>query len=164
MAFSFGSRYGTTGKLFTVDTTDFTYHSLEELYTKLEQFYGGDTDAVESYQFQLRGIYINTKSYFGDAPVFATDDGYVNVPESMLSTALDMKKDRMAINAINNGQAGFTIYKYTHPKYGRVCYNVRLCDYAPKKGQPVYDMMMDVVRDPMDDNPFQDMPFEDGSN
>lgn len=142
---TFGSTYGSTGKLFEIDTTDFQYHNLEKVYRLLSDFYDGDTEAVEAFQFQLRGVYINNKSYFGDAPVIAVDDGYINIPASMTAECINMRKDPFAISCINRGEAGFTIYKYQHPKYGRICYNVKFCDYDPVPDQPEVDLMMERV-------------------
>ena len=114
--FSFAKQYNTE-RLFDIDTSDYEYRSLEELYT-------GDENQV----FEVRGIYINTKSNFGDAPVVATDFCYVNFPQHLPDVCKEILNDKSAIKAINDGRVGFTIYKYTQKRFGTECYSVRWVD------------------------------------
>ena len=117
--FSFAKQYNTE-RLFDVDTSEYEYQSLEELYT-------GDENQI----FQVCGIYINTKSQFGDAPVIATDFCYVNLPQHMLQVCNEILNDPKAIRAINEGRVGFTIYQYEQKRFGTKCYSIRWCDVDP---------------------------------
>lgn len=119
MAFKFAKKYNTE-KLFNIDTSEFEYVSLADLYT-------GDETTV----FPVRGIYINTKGNYDDAPVIATDEEYVNLPAHLTTVCKEILSDREAIRAINEWRVGFTIYKYTQKRYGRECYSIRWADTNP---------------------------------
>ena len=115
MGFSVASKYNSQ-KVFNVNTEGFEYKSLEELYI--------DEDTV----YIVKGIYINKKGNFGEEPVLATDDCYVNLPSHLVETCKEMIADNDAVSAINDGLVGFTIYKYFKAKYNRDCYSVRWVD------------------------------------
>lgn len=110
------AKYNRTRK-FDIDTTDFEYISLAELY-------GQDQDKVHV----IRGIYINTKSKYGAAPVFAIDGYFVNVPAHLLDTCQEMLQDDETIDLINAGKAGFTIYIYHNDKFKIDCFGVEFVD------------------------------------
>lgn len=118
--FSFGKKYNKE-KIFTIDTSEFEYYSLEDIYDK------DDPDKV----FVLRGVYINTKSMFEPAPVIATEDYYVNLPSHLLESCKEMINDYTAVKAINEGMAGFTVYEYYQKRFNRNCYSIRWCDIEP---------------------------------
>ena len=119
MAFSFSKRYNTE-RLFDINTDDFEYISLEELYNQS----GGD----ENLAYEIRGVYINTKGHYDDAPVLAINGWYVNLPAHLTSQCKEMLNDRECIKAINEGKCGFTIYKYHKKRYDRDCYSVQWID------------------------------------
>lgn len=96
--------------LFDIDTTGFEYKKISEL----------EVGTI----YTLRGIYINKKSKYGDAPVFITDTCFVNIPNHMLDTCLDILNDDENIAEINVGNIGFHTYKYTNKKFNKVCYGV----------------------------------------
>lgn len=126
--FSFGAKYNK--KKFDVDTTDLPYVSLETLYN------GGPEGAYhgkEGEVFVIRGLYVNTKSRFGAAPLAVTDGAMVNFPRHLLDTVNEILVDPEAIDAINNGKAGFTVYQYQDNTYGRTCYGVNFCDVIPPR-------------------------------
>lgn len=105
---------------FTVDTSDFEYRSLRELYAEN----GAD------YLYLLKGLYIGTKSlYDPEVPIVATDECYVNIPVFQLDEVKEILADPMAVKAINNDQAGFRIEEYEQKRYGATCYKVVWCDY-----------------------------------
>ena len=118
MAHSFAKRFNKE-KLFNIDCSDFEYYSLEEMYK--------DNDTV----YPVRGIYINTKSLYDDAPVIATDSYYVNFPAHMLDSCKDILKDKSAIADINRGVVGYKIYKYVQKKFNKECYSVEWVDVDP---------------------------------
>lgn len=116
--FSFSKKYNTE-RLFDIDTTDFEYISLKELYEDEEKVY------------TVHGVYINTKGLFDDAPVVAISNSYVNLPAHMTAMCKEMLNDKQAIDAINNGEVGFTIYKYVQKTFNRDCYSIRWVDIEP---------------------------------
>lgn len=105
-------------RLFDIDTKDFEYQSLADL------FNANGRDAI----YGLKAVYINTKGKFGDAPVFATDYCFVNAPSHMLETAREILRDEEAINAINNGEVGFVIYPYVATQFNRECFGINFVD------------------------------------
>ena len=105
-------------RLFEVDTTDFEYKSLEELYAE----FGPDEI------YTLRGIWINSKGLYGDAPVAATDEFYVNFPAHMTGATISILGDKKCVAAINNGKCGFRIVTYVKSKYNKTCYSIEWVD------------------------------------
>ena len=138
MAFSISKKYNKE-KLFNINTDGFEYVSLEDLYKERENnvsFEDFDDSAelkeiVEETVFQVRGIYINTKGLFDDAPVVALDSAYVNLPAHMTQICQEILKDPQAIAAINAGRVGFTIYTYEKPQYHKTCYSIKWVDTEP---------------------------------
>lgn len=138
MAFSISKKYNKE-KLFKINTDGFEYISLEDLYKERE-----NNVAIEDYEdpeeikeiveetiYQVRGIYINTKGLYDDAPVVALDSAYVNLPAHMTQICREILSDPQAIAAINAGRVGFTIYAYEKPQYHKTCYSVRWVDTEP---------------------------------
>ena len=107
-------------RLFDIDTTDFDYCNLEDLYNL------NGEDAV----YQVRGLYIGTKSNFDpETPILATDSEYVNLPVHQLADVKAMLADKAAISAINAGECGFVIEKYHQKRFNRDCYSAVWVDY-----------------------------------
>ena len=117
--FSIQKRYNKE-RVFNVDTSKFDYYSLGEIYENDNKIY------------QVRGIYINTRSHFDDAPVIATNDKYVNLPAHLLNTCKEILNDAQAIKAINDGYVGFSIYKYEKERYNKTCYSINWVDITPE--------------------------------
>lgn len=109
-------------RLFNIDTADFEYVKLADLYER-----DGEGEI-----YVVRGVYIGTKSEFAEeTPLLATDEFYVNLPQHQLIEIKEMLNSRQAINCINNGGAGFTIEKYTKKlKSGakKICYKAHWVD------------------------------------
>ena len=116
--FSFSKRFNKE-KIFNIDTTNFDYVSLEEMYQ--------DDDIV----YPVRGIYLNEKSLYDPAPVIATDSYYVNLPSHMYQQCKEILGDRIAINEINKGCVGFIIYRYEQKRFNKICYSIRWVDVNP---------------------------------
>lgn len=114
---SFAKKYNKEKK-FNIDTTGFNYASLADLYN----------NNGEKAVYPLTAIYINTKGKYQDAPVFATDEFFVNIPSHMIDSANEILKDDVAINDINNGKVGFQIYAYRNNRYSKDCYGVNFVD------------------------------------
>lgn len=105
---------------FTVDTSDFDYRSLHDLYIEN----GPD------HLYLLKGLYIGTKSlYDPEVPILATDECYVNLPVFQLAEVKEILADPAAIKAINNDEAGFRIESYEQKRYAQTCYKAIWCDY-----------------------------------
>lgn len=119
MAFSFAKKFNVERK-FDIDTSDFEYVSLEELFNEM----GEDEDMP----FEIRGVYINTKGKYDDSPVIAIDDRYVNLPAHLTGACKAMLEDDACIKAINEGKCGFTIYKYHQKRFDKDCYSVKWVD------------------------------------
>ena len=113
----FASKYNRARK-FNVDTNNFEYQSLADLYN----------NNGKEMVYPLTAIYINSKSKFGEAPVLATNDCFVNAPSHMLDVARDILADDEAIADINNGKVGFEIYIYHNDKFNRDCFGVNFVD------------------------------------
>lgn len=118
MAFKF-SKFNKE-RLFDVDTSEFDYCSLEDLWKK---------NPNSETAYRLRGVYISTKSEFNDrSPMCAIDGYYVNLPQHQLGDIERMLEDRQAIKAINDGLAGFVIRPYDQKRFGKLCYAAKWVD------------------------------------
>ncbi|MBO5921331.1 MAG: hypothetical protein J6Q48_02970 [Bacteroidaceae bacterium] len=109
-------------RVFNVDTSDFDYIKLADLYER----------DGEGASYVIRAAYIGNKSEYADeSPLLAIDDFYVNLPQHQLDVVKDILSDRVYINAINNGQLGFYIEAYDKKlKSGAVktCYKAIFID------------------------------------
>ena len=121
MAFSFASSFNTK-RLFDIDTSDFEYKKLEELWDENSEIVA--EEEVCTKVFPVCGLYLNRKSMYDPQPVVATDECYVNLPANMFDSALEILSDPRAINAINAGKVGFQIDKYYQKRYEKYCYSV----------------------------------------
>lgn len=119
--FSFSKKFNTK-KLFNVDTDNFEYVTLEDLYLNSQS-------SEEPFApYVIRGVYINKKGLYEATPVVALDDCYVNLPAHLTDACNQMINDPQAVVAINNGHCGFKIEKYHQKKYNRDCYSVEWID------------------------------------
>lgn len=116
---SFASKHNKGGVNWGINTDGFTYKSLEDLYK-------ASADVI----YILRGIYINRRSRYGDAPVAILDKCFVNLPQHLLQTAEEMLADDDTIADIKAGRAGFEVETYTS-REGRLCYGVHWLDIKP---------------------------------
>lgn len=95
---------------------DFKFVSLHDLFN----------DNGKDFIYGVKGLYINRKSKYGDAPVVVTTNELVDLPKHLLDTVQEMRADKDVTDAINNDHVGFQIY--TYEKDGRVCYSVNWVD------------------------------------
>lgn len=121
MAFSFASSFNTK-RLFDIDTSDFEYKKLEELWNENSEIVA--EEEVCTKVFPVCGLYLNRKTMYDPQPVVATDECYVNLPANMFDSALEILSDPRAIKAINDGKVGFQIDKYYQKRYEKYCYSV----------------------------------------
>lgn len=114
---SFANRFN-KGKKFNFDTSNLPFISLKELFEK----------NGEEKVYPLKAIFINTKSQYGSAPVFATPEYVVNIPQHMMQTVNEILLDSDAVNDINSDKVGFTIYTYKSEKNNLDAYSVNFVD------------------------------------
>lgn len=121
MSFSFSSSYNKK-KLFNIDTTDFEYKKLEDLWKENAIVEPETGEEICSKVFPVCGLYLNKKTQFEPQPVIATDEFYVNLPANMFDSAIEILSDPRAVRAINDGKVGFQIELYLQKRYNKVCY------------------------------------------
>ena len=115
---SFASKYSKASPVFNVRLNKPAYTSLPDLFAE----YG------KEHVFAIAAIYINTKGKYGPQPVVAINEStLVNLPSHLLEECEEMRKDQEAVDAINNGQAGFKVYQYTS-KNGNSGFSVNWVD------------------------------------
>lgn len=136
MSFSFANSYNAK-KVFDIDTSDFEYCSLEELFeeksiqvpaTDDDGNITGDLEVVCNENFKVFGLYINDKSMFDPQPIVALEDRYVNLPAHLYKTAVEILSNPRAIDAIKKGHVGFQIEKYYQKRHKKDCYSIRWVD------------------------------------
>lgn len=113
--FSFAARFNKTS--FGIDTTEFKYVKLSELYTQA----GCDTI------HPVNGLFVH-KSALGDSPVCIDGSNHllVNFPSHTSEVVREILADSDAIQAIKDGKVGYTIYEYD--SHGKKCYGVNFVD------------------------------------
>ena len=118
MAYSFASKFNKTS--FGIDTTEFKYVKLSDLYNSPEC---GGGDIIHS----INGLFVH-KSQLGDAPVCIDADAriLVNFPAHTTETIREILSDTDAVLAIKDGKVGYTIYEYD--SHGKKCYSVSFVD------------------------------------
>ena len=90
-------------------------------YVSLEVLYNKNPDQIHD----VKALYINTKSRFGDVPSVAIDPVIiVNLPNHLLETVKDMINDDVCVDAINNNEVKFKIYSYKDKTFNKTCYGV----------------------------------------
>ena len=111
---SYATKFNRGNKFTFKPVDDAQYVSLEDLYNKNpEQIH------------DVRALYINTKSKFGDAPCVAIDPVIiVNLPKHLLETVKEMISDDECVDAINNNEVKFKIYSYKDKTFNKTCYGV----------------------------------------
>lgn len=97
---------------------DFKFKSLHDLYN----------DNGKDFVYDVKALYINHKSKYGDNPVVVTSNELVDLPKHMLDTVNDMRADSDCTDAINGNHLGFTIYTYTYNSGKSVGYSVNWLD------------------------------------
>lgn len=62
--------------------------------------------------FKVLACYINKKSKYGDSPVVATENFFINLPKWQLDNVKAIMANQDAIKAINEGKVFIEIYDY----------------------------------------------------
>ena len=111
---SYATKFNKGNKFTFKPVDDAQYVSLEDLYNK-------NTEQIHD----VKALYINTKSKFGDAPCVAIDPVIiVNLPKHLLETVKEMIDDNECVTAINNNEVKFKIYSYKDKNFNKTCYGV----------------------------------------
>ena len=112
---SFANRFNTVS--FNIDTTDFTFARLGDLYKEN----GAKTI------YPLNAIFI-TQGKFGANPIFvvAEAQALVSMPTHLTGTCREILADPEAVQTIQEGRVGFQIYEYE--SHGRPCYSITFVD------------------------------------
>lgn len=116
--FSFASTFNKAS--FEIDTTDFPFVKLTEIYNSKED---GGGDVVHP----INGMYVH-KSQLGDSPVIIDADNkrLVNLPQFTGDTVREILANRDAVDAIKANKVGYTIYEYE--SHAKKCYGITFVD------------------------------------
>lgn len=87
---------------------NFEFEEKERPFRKLAELQLAD----EGVRYTILAIFINTKGKFGDQGIFITNDFQVNLPPHLLDLSQELRQDEEVIEAINNRELAFEIYKY----------------------------------------------------
>lgn len=115
---SFASKFNKTS--FGVDTADFKYIKLADLYNAPEN---GGKDTVHT----INGMWVH-KSPLGDSPVIidAENKVLVNLPSHVAETVREILADSEAVEMIKANKVGYTVYEYD--SHGKKCYSIQFVD------------------------------------
>lgn len=95
-------------------TTRFVYEMPEDApFVDLDDLYR-QNGGIKKYV--LRGLFINTKSQFGEHPIALIDNMFVDLPKHLTNVVKEILKDDESIDAINQCKAGFKIRTYKDNK------------------------------------------------
>jgi hypothetical protein len=116
--FSFASKFNKTS--FDIDTTDFPYVKLIDIYHSKKD---GGSDVVHP----INGMYVHI-SQLGDSPVIidAENKRLVNLPQFTGDTVREILADSDAVDAIKANKVGYTIYEYE--SHAKKCYGITFVD------------------------------------
>lgn len=104
----------------------FTVKVENPIFRKLNTFSEGQV-------LRVLGCYKNTKSVFGEEPIFIVENNekeifFVNMPKQHLETIDNIIKDKELIDGINKGLCYIKVVKYYSKKYKKDCYNFDFID------------------------------------
>lgn len=116
--FSFASTFNKIN--FDIDTTDFPY-------VKLADIYNGKEDGGGDVVHPINGMYVH-KSQLGDSPVIidAENKRLVNLPQFTGDTVREILANSDAVDAIKENKVGYTIYEYE--SHAKKCYGITFVD------------------------------------
>lgn len=103
----------------------FDYQGKDLDYRKARELYEEDFKNRQTTAYQLRGIFINHKSQYGDHPVLVTTDYYVDLARWELENCERMLEDSSLIDAINRGEIYFVPTSFKMRQNGKECYTVK---------------------------------------
>lgn len=113
---SFATKFN-KGHKFTFRTSgDVTYKKLSEIYENDEKTY------------KVYALYQHISKFGLNSVVAISENVLVDLPKHLNENITEILNDNEAIEAINNGLVGFTIYRYTNKKYNKTGYSIRWVD------------------------------------
>lgn len=117
-SFSFPSTFNKTS--FGIDTTDFTFVKLTDIYNDEKE---GGCDVVHP----INGMYVH-RSQFGDSPIIidAENKRLVNLPQFIGDTVREILANSDAVDVIKANKVGYTIYEYE--SHAKKCYGITFVD------------------------------------
>jgi hypothetical protein len=117
---TFASKLNKNKPVFNVDTTDFNYIKLADLYNSKEH---GGKDAIHV----INGVFIN-ESQYGPNPVIISEQykALINLPKHMAGAIKEILADPELVQVVKDGKAGFKIY--TYESHNRECYSINFVD------------------------------------
>lgn len=114
---SFASRHRRGVNNFGVDNTDFDYISLAKLYEQ-------DGDKPH----KVLGIYINTKSTYGEQGIAILDGYNLNLPKHLTDDVKDILNSDDDVMDIIDGKVGLVVYPYRRKGEQKDYYSIRWID------------------------------------
>lgn len=107
-------------------TPTFTYQLPDNApFKSLKELYNGEKGENK---YIVRGLYINKKGKYDDAPVAISEDFSINLPSHLCNTVTEMLQDKELVEAINAGKIGLEVYSYVPKGYNYTCYSVKWVD------------------------------------
>lgn len=107
-------------------TPTFTYQLPDNApFKSLKDLYNGEKGENK---YIVRGLYINKRGKYGDAPVAISEDFSINLPSHLCDAVTEMICDRELVEAINAGKFGLEVYEYIPKEYKKTCYSVKWVD------------------------------------
>ena len=91
---------------------------------KLQDLFMEDKDTT----WVIKALWVNEESKFGPCPIITLEDRYISLPRHKLQMVRDLIVDDEAVDAINNGKLGFTVYQYNDEKHDNTCFSLNLVD------------------------------------
>lgn len=62
--------------------------------------------------YKVRGLWISHKGKYGDHPVIASDEFFIDIPKHLTNDVKKILEDPESVDQINNEVVGVTIYEY----------------------------------------------------
>ena len=118
---SFASRHNKGVRVFDIDLEGFEFINLETLYKD------NKPDTV----YTMDGVYINSKSEYGDHPVaiVAERSLLVDLPGHMTEDIREILRSDAEVEEIKAGNAKFVVESYKNKKYkNKICYGIKWVD------------------------------------
>lgn len=109
----------------------FTYQQIQDApYAKLRDLWNdGYREGVKA--FTIRGAFVNEQGRYGASASFICEGGFnISLPQHMVDEVRRMLQDPDAIQAMNAGTAGGTVYQYKN-RNGGDSYGVTYVDIKP---------------------------------
>ena len=125
---SFSSKYNHK-RLFNVSTKGAEFRKIPDYVAHVGC---GVVNPVKAFMISHKGRYGASCSLFtdigGGVPAF-----WLNMPNSMVDTVAAILDDDEAVQAVNDGNVGFTVRPYHSERYNKDCYAIDFVDLEDEK-------------------------------